>query len=84
MFSPSALPWIAEPAKFAGPARDRPKVTAFLAIAGDTGIRQIVCFRWATKVHTEDVIHFAPQECILFVYQAILAEMPCAGGNQTP
>jgi hypothetical protein len=68
VLSPSVYPWIKEPDEFTGPQQDRPDVTAFLAVAEDTGIRQIVRFRWAAMLHTDNVIDFAPIECLLFVY----------------
>ncbi len=48
-------------------------VTAFRPIAKRTSIRQIFSFGLTAMFFTDDVVYFATEEAIFFVYKTVLA-----------
>jgi hypothetical protein len=82
MVRPSVLPWIEQPNEFIRSRHNGPYVRSFVAVAGKAGKCQIALFCCAAMFQADDMINFAPKECVIFVDQTVLTESVSSESDQ--
>ncbi len=78
MVCPGIRAGIEEPHEGPRALHDRPNVAAFCAIAEGARIRQVVDLCLSAVLFTDDVIHFAAEEGIFLMDQAIFTQRESA------
>jgi hypothetical protein len=76
MVCPLIGTWVEEAAELSGLPDDGPDISSFEPIAERTRVGQVFLARRATVLLADDVIDFAAEERIVFVNQAVFAEIP--------
>jgi hypothetical protein len=76
--------WVQKPGQLWWVANERSEVASFAVVTASAGPGKVLRLSQTVVLAADNVIHFAAPERVLFVDQAVLANMVGALGDQQP
>ena len=84
MFGPAVNSWIEEADQRLRSRNKRPRITPFVQVAKETGIREIICLGRPSVLLADNVVDLTSEERILFMNKAVFTQASCSCNDDSP